>query len=506
MLCASAFGLCPYPAVRNYTLTYPEPKPNTTRPAPSGESPLQVVHFSDTHVDLSYETGSNWNCTKPICCRTYDAADAPGNTTTPCGTYGNTKCDAPLSLEESMFASIAALDPAPAFSIYTGDVVAHDIWIVDEDEALTDFNETYSRMASVGKVFATIGNHDTAPVNNLPVTSVPSEYNANWTYQALAADFSTLSEDSSVLPVANQYGSYSSVVNGSYGVDLRVISYNSIFYYVDNFYAFLEPMPYDPDGQLAWLIDELQAAETGGQRAWLIAHVPTGGSDHFHDYSHYLNEIVQRYEATIAAVFFGHTHDDQFQLWYSNYTDQTADTVTAMGYITPSLTPTSGPPAYRIYDVDPVTFGVLDFTNYIANISDPAYQDGPTWTKYYSAKEAYGPLVTPPITNSAAELTPAFWHNITELFETNNDVFEAYLTRKSRGYDVSNCTGSCLNDTICAIRGADAQYNCVVPTIGFDFAKRSVAESPRTRPKKACDDAGLASLLGRMVANSKRSS
>jgi sphingomyelin phosphodiesterase len=37
------------------------------------------------------------------------------------------------------------------------------------------------------------------------------------------------------------------------------------------------------------------------------------------------------------------------------------------------LTPTSGPPAYRIYDVDPKTFGVLDFTVYIANISDPAY-------------------------------------------------------------------------------------------------------------------------------------
>lgn len=173
VFCASAFGIGSYPAVRDYNLTFPEPTPNTTRPAPSGETPIHVVHISDTHVDLSYETGSSWNCTEGMCCRMYDTADAPGNTTTPCGPYGNTNCDSPLSLEESMFASIQAMDPAPAFSIYTGDVVAHDIWAVDEDEILTDLNATYSRMAGLGQVFAAIGNHYVSSPFEFPISSVP---------------------------------------------------------------------------------------------------------------------------------------------------------------------------------------------------------------------------------------------------------------------------------------------------------------------------------------------
>nr|UBK24973.1 phospholipase C [Rasamsonia emersonii] len=505
VICASAFGLCQYPEVRPYNLTFPKPKPNTTRPEPSGESPIQVVHFSDTHVDLSYETGSNYNCTKPICCRPYTAEDAPGNTTTPCGPYGNTKCDAPLSLEESMFAAIKALNPQPAFSIYTGDVVAHDIWLVDQNEVIEDLNATYDRMAGLGLVYAAIGNHDTAPVNDLPTSNIPSEYSANWTYEALSYDFTMLTQSASAQTAAN-YGSYSAIYPGSYGTDLRVISYNSIFYYVDNFWAYQDPMEFDPDGQLAWLINELQEAETAGQRVWIIAHVPTGTSDHFHDYSHYFDQIVQRYEATIAALFYGHTHIDQFQISYSNYSNRAFDTATAIGYIMPSLTPTSGPPTFRVYDVDPKTFAVLDFTNYIANISDPAFQSGPSWQKYYSAKETYGSLLSPPVTDPTAELTPAFWHNVTVAFEQDNATFQEYWARQTRGYDVSSCTGSCITQAICGLRAGDAQYNCVTPTPGFNFAKRDTSN-----PKQAlshvekCEGSGLLGLLRRMVADSKSS-
>jgi sphingomyelin phosphodiesterase len=59
-------------------------------------------------------------------------------------------------------------------------------------------------------------------------------------------------------------------------------------------------------------------------------------------------------------------------------------------------------------------------TTYIANMSDQTYQtDGPTWTKYYSVKEAYGPLVNPPVTDTSVELTPKFWHNLTEVLSSN---------------------------------------------------------------------------------------
>ncbi|KAJ5673981.1 hypothetical protein N7462_009420 [Penicillium macrosclerotiorum] len=490
--CASLVGLCNYPDVRPYTLSFPTSKPPTHRPPPSGQPAIKVVHFSDTHVDLSYETGSNYDCSKPICCRVYSEDDAPGKTSSPCGPFGNPKCDPPHRLQESMMTAIADLNPA--FSIYTGDVVAHDVWLVNKSEVLQDLNATYGAMEShLGQVYAALGNHDAAPLNLFPSDNIPSEYNPQWAYDALAADWMALTGIPSVQN-ANEYGSYSAIHPGS---KLRIISYNSIFYYKYNFFAYTEPMEYDPDSQLTWLIEELQAAETAGQRVWLISHIPPGNADHFRDHSHYFDQIVQRYDATIAALFFGHTHTDEFQIAYANYSARSWDSATAMGYVAPSMTPTSGPPSFRVYDIDPVTFAVLDFTQYIANITDPAFQTSPAWTPYYSAKASYGAALTPPVTDPAAELTPGFWHNVTVAMQQDDAVFQAFWARRTRGFNVPACTDTCVSQEICALRAADAQYNCVVPTPGFSFSKRDGVPTTRFQPE--CNHAGMAPLLAKIA-------
>lgn len=36
--------------------------------------------------------------------------------------------------------------------------------------------------------------------------------------------------------------------------------------------------------------------------------MPMGTTDVLHDQSQYFDQIIQRYDATIAAVFFGHTY------------------------------------------------------------------------------------------------------------------------------------------------------------------------------------------------------
>ena len=50
-------------------------------------------------------------------------------------------------------------------------------------------------------------------------------------------------------------------------------------------------MEKDPSGQLAWLVTELEAAETAGERVWLMGHMPLGSSDAFHDHSQYFGEL-----------------------------------------------------------------------------------------------------------------------------------------------------------------------------------------------------------------------
>ena len=176
---------------------------------------------------------------------------------------------------------------------------------------------------------------------------------------------------------------------------------------------------------------------------------------------------------------------DHFQISYSSYTARSYTNAKVASYIAPSLTPTSGNPTFRVYTVDPVTFGVLDSTTYQADMTNPAFQTtGPVWTPYYSAKAAYGPLVSPPLTDPAAELTAAFWHNVTAVLAANQTAFNQYYARKSRGWDVQSCTGTCATAEVCALQAARAQDNCVVPTPGVNFSKRS--EQPLHAHRDEC--------------------
>jgi sphingomyelin phosphodiesterase len=70
LFCIEFIGLCSFPAVHEWEVPFPTEKPCGAKPPkPSGEKPIQVVHFTDTHVDLGYTVGSNTNCTHPICCQ-----------------------------------------------------------------------------------------------------------------------------------------------------------------------------------------------------------------------------------------------------------------------------------------------------------------------------------------------------------------------------------------------------------------------------------------------------
>lgn len=470
LFCLTIFGLCQWPEVdTSYTVTMTEKPVNASRPESSGQTPIQIVHISDIHVDRNYTAGSSYNCTKNVCCRAYDADDAVGVTDYPAGLYGNVECDSPVTLEESLYAAIEQLVPNRTFTIFTGDVIVGDVWETTDDEVSGGMNDAYGRMEGIGQTYAVIGNHDSCPVDSFPPAAVDTTY-ADETqifYTTLSEDIETWIGSSAAAEVAENYGSYS-VVDSTTG--LRLISVNTNFWYKSNYWMYEQTMEYDPSGMFAWLVSELETAETAGERVWLMGHMPMGSSDTFHDQSYYFDTIIQRFSGTISAVFYGHTHKDEFEIAYSDYSNPTADTATMMSYIAPALTPTSGNPTFRVYEVDPVTFGILDFTVYYANISSPTYQDGPTWEKLYSIKETYGSALG--YTDSAAELTPAFWHNVTALFEDDDDVFQEYYARKTRDYSTATCTGDCKTSEICQLRAAQAQYNCITVSPGINLKKR----------------------------------
>ncbi|KAI1370901.1 sphingomyelin phosphodiesterase [Hypoxylon crocopeplum] len=499
LACVAFMGLCSHPEVIPRNVSFPSPGPGTNRPPPSGLEPLRVVHFSDIHIDPLYVVGANANCSKPICCREYTDVDKPGNNNFPAGLHGEHACDAPVSLEESMFAAIRQIVPDAAFSMFTGDIVDHAVWDTTQARNKFDIEDTYARMSRARMlVYGTAGNHEASPSNSFPPPAVGN--GSQWLYDVLSSSWSPWI-GTRAAATTKEFGAYSVKYPGGVG-NLRVISLNTNMYYGHNYWLYEEPMEADPSGQLAWLVSELDAAEKTGERVYIIGHMPMGSHDAFHDGSNYFDQIVNRYSATIAAMFFGHTHFDEFELSYRDYENRSHTNALAMSYIAPSMTPTSGHPAFRVYTVDPVTFSVLDATTYIANTSDPSFNsaEGPKWTKYYSAKESYGPLVGTE-EGGGYELTPGFWHNVTEALENNSTAFEEYYARRRRGWAVGTCEGECRDAEICKLRAARAQDNCTPPGLRLDLLEERRKGHRAGRDEEECGGSVVRDTLGSLAVD-----
>lgn len=345
-------------------------------------------------------------------------------------------------------------------------------------------------------VYGTVGNHEMSPVNLIPSNMYAERSNsAQWLYDLVAGYWVKWTGKETKSDIT-RIGAYSAKYPQG---KLRVISLNTNLYYRLNFEMYHDDMEKDPNGQFAWLVQQLDAAEKAGDRAYIMGHMPMGDLDALHDGSHTFDQIVNRYADTIAAMFFGHTHVDHFELHYADYANRGYQNARAMSYIAPSLTPTSGMPSFRVYDVDPETFAVLDSVQYAADMADPAFQTtGPVWTRYYSAKATYGALLSPPLTAAGAELTPAFWHNVTVALEDDEAEFGRYLARKSRGWNPQACAGDCYRNEICALRGGRAEDNCYKATPGLSFSKR---DQVGNNAHDDCGESTSAMVLRGLVTN-----
>ena len=238
---------------------------------------------------------------------------------------------------------------------------------------------------------------------------------------------------------------------------LVIISLNSDVWYYFNFYAYIGLDKVDPFGLFSKLIDYLLEAEKDDDPVWLIQHVEVGGSgsyDALPQPSDLYYQVVDRFNNTIRGTFFGHTHSDEFGVFYANNgTVQNADTAVAVGWIMPSVTPyTNLNAGFRYYLVDPDTFYVIDSINYYANISEAAewvFLGDAQWEFEYSARATYDPegLLAP-----NEPLSPAFWHNVSQQIATNMTLFETYTDLRSKMYrPYANVTGVQQQRTLCGL-------------------------------------------------------
>ncbi|KAG9308176.1 hypothetical protein JVU11DRAFT_12402 [Chiua virens] len=116
----------------------------------------------------------------------------------------------------------------------------------------------------------------------------------------------------------------------------------------DNYFGYIDSTNPAPFGLLRFLTDELlEDAEGAGDRVWIIGHVLADSDVSFAQSNptilFYRNSVDRFSPHVIANIFWGHTHEDQLSIFYTNNdTVMNADTAVAVSLIYRSFSDATG--------------------------------------------------------------------------------------------------------------------------------------------------------------------
>lgn len=461
---------CPLPELPTIDLSswWPaKPESHMTAPTPGNET-FNVLHVSDFHIELDYTLGSEANCTTSgMCCNPHswnknakpDSIDNSdlrffdsyytdegvfqlgeditsevynSSVWTPAQEFGFYQCDSPELLINSSLKSIVdyQLNNSMEFDfvIFTGDMVDHDeqehisyqSTIESQEHVLRDLKNYFKDVP----VYPVLGNHDTFPYGQLASEASGHKNLYEWNDELMASiwigngwiPFDDYDQ------IKKHYTGYS--IQTKRG--LKVIALNSNSYYTANYYNYWNMTDgIDQFGTLKFLVDELLESEAQGQRVWVIAHVPPN-TQTLPTQAEAYKQIYSRFSpSTIAGLFFGHTHQDQFTMLYAN-DNKTIEDAIMNTWIIQSVTPWVGfNPGWRYYEVDTETFSIMNSMNFYTKLNETFGNDGaePVWEFEYSAREAYDPQSTWP---ADAPLNATFWATVAESIKKSNETAQLY--------------------------------------------------------------------------------
>ncbi|XP_046563304.1 sphingomyelin phosphodiesterase-like [Haliotis rubra] len=445
-VCGTLFGsTCgtPYNPLESWNVSLPKtPKPPVIPPSPppKGSPKLRVLHISDIHFDSFYQPGAKAECNEPLCCRANDGQPDPGESGA--GQWGDYRnCDTPLTTLENLFEHLHNRSAEYDYVMWTGDLPAHDIWNQsrgDQLSALDRLTQLFKKYFPNKTIYSALGNHESAPVNSFPPPFITNNNSISWLYNAIADSWlNWLPQDTKT---TIQQGSFYQV---SPYPGLRLVSINTNYCNNQNWWLLLNTT--DPAGQLQWLVDVLQDAEMKKEKVHILGHMPPGISDCLKAWSWNYYNIVNRFESTIAAQFFGHTHRDEFEVFYDNVNFTRA---VSMAYIVPSITPYPNLNlGYRIYELDAnrsgCSWSVLDHETYILNLTQAnSAGSPPQWQLEYTAKSTY----------NMESLYPKDWSNLIYQMRDNSTLFQTYYSLYYKSHPTDACDDKCRRDLLCALK------------------------------------------------------
>ncbi|XP_018565651.1 sphingomyelin phosphodiesterase-like [Anoplophora glabripennis] len=444
-------------ALHNWRVDFPEiskPKLVEQEESKANLPVFKVLHLSDTHFDPEYAAGSPANCEEPLCCRNFSTPSI-NNSTVAAGRWGAyEKCDSPKILIENMLKSIATEHPDIDYIIWTGDLPPHDIWKQSKQSNIDIIKESVDQMFEIfpeTPIFPALGNHESVPAGNFaPPWMKDEQHSVRWLYNILADQWRRWLPTTSGNTILHG-GFYSVLLRPGF----RLISLNTNYCHTFSWWLLVNST--DPAQELKWLIYELQEAEKNGEKVHLIGHIPPGSSDCMKTWSHNFYSIVERFESTITAQFYGHSHADEFEIFYE--TTEYSRPI-SVAYLGPSVTTYENfNPAYRIYyiegDHEKSTREVLDHETWTMDLGKANEgENEPSWFKLYSAKDAY----------RLHSLKPIQWNRLIERMVDDTNLFDAFYRNYYRNSPRRpDCDGQCKLQILCDLksgRSHDRHHLC----------------------------------------------
>lgn len=224
---------------------------------------------------------------------------------------------------------------------------------------------------------------------------------------------------------------------------LRLISLNTNYCPRENFWLIINST--DPLGQLAWLADVLQLSENRGEKVHIIGHIHPVNCLLSWSTNYY--KIVNRYESIIMAQIFGHSHKDEFHLFYDLNNNTRA---TNVAYLGPSVTTASFlNPGYRVYVADGIydnsSYQIIDYKTVILNLTEANLHNSLEWKLEYWARDAF----------NLSSLSPQNWADLVErmLANVSDPLVDKIYNFYSKSSDsFPDCNSNCRRTLLCSFK------------------------------------------------------
>ncbi|XP_054154575.1 sphingomyelin phosphodiesterase-like [Oppia nitens] len=293
----------------------------------------KILHITDIHLDREYRPLTTADCGRPYCCRTLNQSlvDQPDRLDSEL--WGSYRCDPPVRLVQNLFDTIDW--PSMDWIYWTGDVTPHNTWqdtregSVETSRLLTDMFAKYT-VGSQAQVVPVIGNHISIPVGFFAPDNIEdSRLSSRDLYNELAQQWQQWLPNSA-LKTLKIGGYYALAIRPG----LRILVLNTNYCSRLNLWVYYRSV--DTGDQLKWLIKELDRAERVGDRVHLVGHIPPDNAQCTQSWLYNFMAIVERYTETITGQFYGHTHYDEFRVYYAN---GNSSRPTGAAFIGPSVSP-----------------------------------------------------------------------------------------------------------------------------------------------------------------------